>query len=294
MTKTDDRAGATRGGPDEIRPASVTSLADLAAHQALLFEGYPVPVTDDPKALADRVRAEHIDLHASFEIYRQGELQAQALIARRGRRARVAGLGVPPTARRSGWARVAMRHLIEAADQRRDIGIQLEVLTTNHAALRLYTSLGFTPVRSLLGYELDIAGLGRRPVRTVARRISVPEVASVLASEDLPWQIEAATLYGLSDAWFACTNGPSYAVASADGNTLTLRALVTRHGLRRQGHARDLLRQLPALASGAVTHLKVPPLAPAPAFHAFAGRVGLVETGTPQTELTLNRAAAPS
>lgn len=96
----------------EFTLAADLAYADLAALLERVFASYLVLVRGVPRRVEARNRAEHVDLFASRIARRDGEPIALAMIARRGRRSRVAAMGVAARLVRGLAARFAPRPLV--------------------------------------------------------------------------------------------------------------------------------------------------------------------------------------
>ena len=67
-------------------------------------------------------------------------------------------LYVPPAERRRGTARALLRHVIDAARAAGARRVSLQTEPDNHAALALYTTLGFRPVDGLTTLSRPLPG----------------------------------------------------------------------------------------------------------------------------------------
>ena len=241
----------------ELQSALTFPVPFLADAFAAGFQGYFVPIPSDPRSFELRVRTEHIDLGESVVAMRDGRALAIALVARRGARSRMAGLGVVPEARREGLGRTLTHRLIEDARARGDRELILECIETNHAALALYQRAGFEVTRRLIGWE----GVPT-PARSSASRSDaagaeeVPLEAAFAAlvrygEPDLPWQLAPETVAGLTLPVRAYRLGEAYAVIADVGPELrALRAIVVPPSQRRRGMGRRLLGALAAQSPG--------------------------------------------
>lgn len=88
--------------------------------------------------------------------------------------ARVYSLAVAPEARGQGHARTLMSALEEAACKRDALFLRLEVATVNQAAIALYQSLGYQPIKHLAGYYED-GGDALRMEKPLGRYLPKPE-----------------------------------------------------------------------------------------------------------------------
>lgn len=185
----------------------------IAAAFNRCFEGYLVPMRFEGEEFERRFRAETLDPHAS-RLWRddRGAPRAIALIARRGRHARVAAMAIAPEERGRGLGKTVLAQVIEEARARGDQRLYLEVIESNTPARRLYEGSGFTSCGRLIGFAApDAAGDALPELEELEARAVARVVASDRALDTLPWQLQAETLYGM--AAFA----KGYAVADPDG-----------------------------------------------------------------------------
>ncbi|WP_240356758.1 GNAT family N-acetyltransferase [Myxococcus eversor] len=229
----------------DLIPAAEFSFLALSSLFARSFEGYFVPIPDAPLAFDARVRSEHISLMESRVARVDGELAGLVLMARRGQVSRVAGMGIIPSRRGRGLGGAMLRPLMEAARARGDSRMVLEVIEQNAPAVKLYEKLGFRRVRRLVGF------VGRpTPEAGALEEVALGECARLLP-DGLPWQLEAATVQGLSSPVKAFRLGPACAVvADVSAPALGLRSLVVEPESRGQGAGRRLLRALAAAHPG--------------------------------------------
>lgn len=253
--------GRHRPGPASLHSAAQLSLEQLVDLFAASFEGYLVPISQPLEALAVRIRCEQIDLHLSRIIVVDGEPAGLCFLAMRGRRARVAAMGVAARHRGLGLGRALLDGGADAARAAGAHRLLLEVFGANRAAVALYESAGFVTRRRLFGY--------RRPAleaRAAAdhRLADFEELASALAAEPerpWPWQLSPHTVvaagaplevHALGVDAFACINPSPLRIA--------VRPLYVRPGARRQGLARRLLAAIQAIHPQA--EWEIPPVVP--------------------------------
>ncbi len=136
-----------------LHPASQFPLQDLAEVLNLCYEDYATPIRFNPRQLDFFIRAHDIALDASVVARARHGLVGVVLLGRRGTRGWVAGLGVKPSYRGQGLARRLMEELMVQAASRELTRLQLEVLSTNSRAQKLYKDLGWRVERELLVWE---------------------------------------------------------------------------------------------------------------------------------------------
>lgn len=113
------------------------------------YTDYFVPIYLTVSAFRSLVRREDIRLDRSVAALAGRSVVGMGLLAVRGRRAWIGGLGVVPEHRREGIGRLLMNGLIEHAREAGCDRVQLEVITQNERAINLYRSLGFERLRRL-------------------------------------------------------------------------------------------------------------------------------------------------
>jgi GNAT superfamily N-acetyltransferase len=164
----------------ELVPAS---RVERAVHATVFNEGYSdyfVPFHIDEPALANIVESWDVDLHRSRIAFQAGEAVGFANLAVRGSESWIGGVGVVPSARRQGIARMLMEAVIDEAPG----VVSLEVIEENVAAATLYEQLGFADMRLLEVWVLP-------EVPEVPVRNAEP---SPLGQRDLPWQRQDPSL----------------------------------------------------------------------------------------------------
>jgi GNAT superfamily N-acetyltransferase len=140
-------------------PADTVSLETLTAAFNRGFEGYLVPLSQTPDSLRTMIRTNDVDVAASVVALAPDDAPVGVgLLAVRGERGWVGGMGIAPEWRGQGHGAAIMRALIERARVAGLRRLQLEVLESNTAAHHLYERLGFVEERPLLIFT------GRPPV----------------------------------------------------------------------------------------------------------------------------------
>lgn len=154
--------------PPSPRLTAAADLApsELAALFTAAYAGYSFPVQMDAAALGLMVQSLDLDLARSVVAW-DDQIPpipptppfpiGLCLLALRGDRAWIGGMGVVQAARGRGLGHALMQAAIARA---RDAGartVDLEVLETNPIARRTYERLGFTPTRDLLTWFVPAA-----------------------------------------------------------------------------------------------------------------------------------------
>lgn len=137
----------------QLVPASRVSQAQRAAVMNAAYADYYVPVRVTQDQLAAMDSFYDVDLSRSVMARTRWEPIGMTLLAVRGDRAWVSGVGVVPAWRRRGVARAMMKYVIEQARTAGATQVFLEVITQNTKAEKLYRSLGFQVTRELLSWQ---------------------------------------------------------------------------------------------------------------------------------------------
>jgi ribosomal protein S18 acetylase RimI-like enzyme len=269
--------------------AAELTYADLAKLFERTFAGYIVPVRVTPSALEARNRIEGVDLFASQIALHGTAPVALALIARRGRRSRIAAMGVVLEARGAGVGQALLDKVIGDAKVRGDDALVLECIASNERALRLYQRAGFVMTRRLVGWR---AGALVPEVQPIVE-VDPAELGRALARSDhggLPWQLAPETLAVLTAPMRGWTiDGSAFATGSVGEHEVSIRAVFTRPERRREGHAARLVRGL--AATFAPRLLAMAPIAPEGLGHELAAHLGAAPHELAQIELALPLAA---
>jgi GNAT superfamily N-acetyltransferase len=180
----------------EIIPAHEVPLAEQARISTNAFDGYVGgSVAFDAVALSRLICTQGIDLCYSRLARNADGYCGFGYVARTGGIARLAGMGVTQTARRTGIARRLMLHLREEAKARGDAMMVLEVIEQNPAANALYRSENFREVDRLLGWRRAAKAPERQPLPEPPAAVhEIPllqasQLPSALEFPELPWQI---------------------------------------------------------------------------------------------------------
>ncbi len=179
----------------EIIPAHDLPLAEQAATFSDAFEGYiGGSFAMDAAGLGRFLCVQGADLCYSRFARNADGLCGFGYITRVGEIARLAGMGVVASARRTGVARGLLLHLLEEARARRDRMMVLEVIEQNPAACALYRREGFREIGRLCGWRRPAPEGDPAPART---SVTLEEISLAAASQlpgaqdypELPWAI---------------------------------------------------------------------------------------------------------
>ena len=159
------------------------------------YSDYDVPMHVDAAAVRFMVRSFDLDLAESRVALDGSTPVGLALLARRGPRAWIGGMGVTPAGRRRGLGRRLMHAVLERAKAGGAREAWLEVLTTNARAIPLYESLGFRHVRRL--DVLRVATAPAAPSEVTTAPVSLDEALAFAATHrrcEEPWQREEGSV----------------------------------------------------------------------------------------------------
>lgn len=122
------------------------------------FEGYFVPMTHTVDSLRALIEVNDVALAHSFvAVDEQGQPGGVVMLAIRGSRGWIAGMGLAPEWRGHGQAAPLMEAALAEARTLGLDSVELEVLAQNTPARRLYTRLGFEEARSLAVFTGPLA-----------------------------------------------------------------------------------------------------------------------------------------
>jgi ribosomal protein S18 acetylase RimI-like enzyme len=228
----------------ELRSARSLSPVERAALFNAAYEDYLLPFHIDERELAFMDDAFDLDLDASRIAFRDGEPVGLGNLGLRGEDAWIGGVGVIPSARRSGVGEALMRALHEQARERSVRRIWLEVIVDNTGAFALYEKLGYRIVR-----DVEVWSLPAAKDAVTATGVSAAEAHArihVLRSGREPWQRADETLAHYGDTRGFVTDGGA-AVYRKPGEHVQL--------VQMAGKPEALLRSLRTLGQVSVLNL---------------------------------------
>jgi GNAT superfamily N-acetyltransferase len=127
------------------------NAADIAAVYSTVYEDYVVPFNVSADWARQHIARHDIDLDRSpLWLDADGQTVAMAALGVRGKRSWVGGFGVARPYRGRGLSRALVEEIIDIANRGGLKRLQLEVITTNHIAIRTYQRAGFEHARDLL------------------------------------------------------------------------------------------------------------------------------------------------
>ena len=184
----------TATSPTLLTPATDLALPELADLFNRAYEGYEVPLHVDAGAVEFMFEAFDLSPERSRIAWRDERAIGLAMLAVRGTRAWVGGMGVAAEARRAGVGEQLMRALLDSAREAGVKRVQLEVLEPNARARALYEKLGFRAFRRLEVWQWDSpAAPPALPVEACDPRAARRRVSAARRAPE-PWQREDATI----------------------------------------------------------------------------------------------------
>ncbi|HEY1351994.1 MAG TPA: GNAT family N-acetyltransferase [Ktedonobacteraceae bacterium] len=171
------------------------TMEQISEMHNVSFRGYAMPVEMTPEMTAQFWRINDIDAQHSLVMHAEdGTFVGMARLGIRGGRGWCGGFGIVPEFRGSGASRLLAEEMVRVARECGLSTLQLEVLTQNERARRLYERVGFTTERQLFGLQIAACALPDGALLRARR----PPVASLLARfAELPrpcWGCEPATI----------------------------------------------------------------------------------------------------
>lgn len=257
----------------EWHPLDRFSWDEIADAFRLCYEGYLIPIRMTAPQMTARFATEDLDMQASGIAFANSEVAAIGLVARRGRFSRLAAFGASTGFRGKGVASWVLDRLVQESTARGDARMELEVFEHNHPAVGLYQRFGFARIDRLVGFE--------KPAPNAPRSATAPELSSpdILVRmmceegvEDLPWQLQPATLARFAAPWQVICEGKALALVDLTReSTIEVRMIYVHPASRQQGHARALVSMLERLAGE--RPVRIPQLIPS-RYQAFAEALG--------------------
>jgi len=178
----------------DLRSARSLAPGERAELFNAAYEGYFLPFHVDEPQLAFMDEAFDLDLDASRIAFRDGEPVGLGNLGLRDEDAWIGGVGVLPSARRSGVGEALMRALHEQARERGVRDVWLEVIVENTGAFALYEKLGYELVQDVEVWTLPAAAGDH-----AGREVPAAEAKAQLPERHEPWQRADGTLSHYDD-----------------------------------------------------------------------------------------------
>ncbi|GER91347.1 hypothetical protein KDW_55090 [Dictyobacter vulcani] len=174
------------------------------------FTGYFVPITMTPAQVADFWRVNQINatrcvvMHAANNAF-----VGMARMGTRGTRSWCGGFGIVPEFRGTGASTLLANEMVRVALNSGVEQLQLEVLSQNSRAIKLYERAGFVKQRRLLGLQITTSEL---PVSTVTmpviERVALESCLSLFQhhTDRQSWGRELASLLAMDTEAFVTSS----------------------------------------------------------------------------------------
>jgi ribosomal protein S18 acetylase RimI-like enzyme len=255
------------------QPTTDFAPATVVAALNHCFEGYLTPVNFTITSFEQRMRSEHLDPEASKIYMLEDRPVGVILVARRGWSSRIAAMSVAPEVRHRGVGRQMLLEMLDAARERHDRQVLLEVFEQNPNAVRLYRSVGFQIVRRLVGYERAPSNESFEPLVEIDP-LEFSRIAMMDGEPGLPWMLEPETFAAkvLPNRAFGLESGAFALVTDTVGENIVLWNLVVLRSARRRGLGARMVRGLVNQFAGkGCVVLQLVPETLAPAFFSSLG-----------------------
>jgi ribosomal protein S18 acetylase RimI-like enzyme len=179
-------------------PALSYTFEQLAEMHNLSFSGYFMPANMTPAQVADFWRINQIDATRCVVMQdANGAFVGMARMGTRGDRGWCGGFGIVPAFRGSGASRQLAEEMVRVAQATGLSQLQLEVLTQNTRAHRLYERVGFVVQRRLFGLQIAASSLPTSdPTATTIERAPLETLLSWPRHDRTrpAWGLELASL----------------------------------------------------------------------------------------------------
>ena len=228
-------------------PASAYPLDVLTAAYNRARSDYLVPMPMTPETLSTYNTRHSVDLSASWVAETEGELIAIGLLGVRGARAWLTRIGVVREVRQYGVGRALVEALLDSARASGVTSVQLEVISENAIAQRLFKAMAFSPVRRLLVLDRP-AGFPSVPGPIPDRTLSSGEAAALAENGDrgyAPSWVEEPPSVRRARRLTGLALGDSAVLTGDDGTQLSPVVLCAADGMTGPGLLTALHQQRP-------------------------------------------------
>jgi GNAT superfamily N-acetyltransferase len=175
----------------ELVPAKSLEDDTIAELFTAVYAGYWHPIEVDAAALRRMIATYDLDLETSVVAMDGEQAVGLAMLAVRGERGWVGGMGVLPERRGEGIGALLTRRLLDGGRERGVTRVRLEVLEQNEPAIGIYRRLGFVDSGDVAVWRLKTHAAGAK-----AADADLDETLESLAvvKADVPWQRNPATV----------------------------------------------------------------------------------------------------
>jgi ribosomal protein S18 acetylase RimI-like enzyme len=172
------------------------SLEQLCEMHNQSFEGYFFPMKMTPEGTADFWRDNQIDARRCVVMHDEaGTFVGMARMGTRGRRGWCGGFGIVPAFRGTGAGKLLAEEMVRVARETGLAELQLEALTQNERAIRLYQRVGFVITRRLYGLEIAPDALPAGADNLRVERVGLDKALTWMARAEKPaWGMELPSI----------------------------------------------------------------------------------------------------
>ncbi len=166
------------------------------------FTGYFFPMHMSAEASAWFWRVYQIDAASSVVMHaEQGAFVGLARVGVRGTRGWCGGFGIAPDFRGTGASKLLAAQMVRVARDNHLTTLQLEVLTQNVKAIKVYEGAGFVAKRRLFGIQIDTAALPQAASAVHVEAVDPAVLLPRLYERPQPdWEREPASILTLGAA----------------------------------------------------------------------------------------------
>jgi ribosomal protein S18 acetylase RimI-like enzyme len=237
-------------------PALGYSFEQLAEMHNLSFAGYFMPANMTPAQVADFWRINQIDATCCVVMHDASKaFVGMARMGTRGTRGWCGGFGIVPAFRSSGASKLLAEEMVRVARATGLAQLQLEVLSQNIAARKIYEHVGFVVQRRLFGLRLAASALPTSTATMMTIKQAPLETLFSWPRQNLAqpaWGLELASLLTMPCELLIATDadGAQHAfTAQRQGDVVRLQVALSQHPLSDD----TLAALLHALAGDAAT-----------------------------------------
>ncbi len=170
--------------------------AQLAEMHNESFSGYFFPMTLTAEGSAWFWRVFDIDAASCVVMHdEQGAFAGLARMGVRGSRGWCGGFGIAPAFRGTGASKALAAQMVQVARENSLTTLQLEVLTQNVKAIKLYEHAGFAATRRLFGMQIKLEALPTAAPGLLPEKVAPPVLFDHLYERYQPdWERELASI----------------------------------------------------------------------------------------------------
>ncbi|PZR97347.1 MAG: hypothetical protein DLM69_09805 [Candidatus Chloroheliales bacterium] len=171
------------------------NMAQLAEMDNQSFAEYYFPIENAPQTMARYCQNNNVDLGNTVVMHDGETFVGMSMVATRGKRGYVMGFGIVPEYRGRGAGKAMLAHTLEVARAAGLIRLQLEVLTQNTHAQRLYENSGFSVRRDVVTLKIGVDAIPRHATTAHITRTDPEQIMDWLLQGQKPiWSRERASL----------------------------------------------------------------------------------------------------